>query len=656
MAEADAERVKATPRRKRPREQANIPSADPVEIAMAAADESGARGTAARRLLEAHERLALTQTELAGNELLRARIRTARDISIALLALALLLSIVAAVIGASRSRAIVIGAFSVPPELAQRGLGGEVVAQRFLDRLGMIQRRSDSVRAPASFANAWSGDLRVQIPTTGVSLGEANRLLRRWLGSETYVSGEVFRTATGFVVAVRTTGLDPIELTGGPTELEPMLQGAAEQAFAQQQPYLFSIYLQSIGRNEEALAIGQRLAASGDPGERAWGFNTWGFRLIRDGRLDEAAARLRAGLSLNPDLAPLRFNLMSTELARGRDGAAFRLLPAASESYARAASRRTLKEDSVASIRTWIAGMQAEMRADYGGAARHASQLLQLVNYTNTHGAAGPWTASSLAAQHRPSDAVATLASQPLSGEQLTLTAFTASLGERLAGARIKIAAEREDWAEVLREAEALDRWQQQRGGLDAVRRNVFAVPWAARARAELGDAVGAAAIAARAPADCYFCVATRGFVAAKAGRHREAEQWFARGTTLARELPFAWFEWGLARLGRGDAAGATPMFEAAAARAPRWADPLKHQGDALVRLRRPDEAERNYGEAAERAPQWGALHLAWADALWRLGRRDEARGKLRAAAGMDLNPEERSRLQQMWRVAKTAA
>jgi predicted Zn-dependent protease len=59
-------------------------------------------------------------------------------------------------------------------------------------------------------------------------------------------------------------------------------------------------------------------------------------------------------------------------------------------------------------------------------------------------------------------------------------------------------------------------------------------------------------------------------------------------------------------------------------------------------------QAEERYSEAAKRAPRWAALHMAWAQALWASGAKEEARGKLRAAAGMDLGRGERERLQRM--------
>ena len=636
-------------------------SADPVDIAMAAAAAPGPAADAAQRLLETHERLALTQTALTKNELLRARIRTARDFSIALIALALLAGLALLVIGASRSRAVVIEAFSVPQELAARGLTGEVMAQRFLDRLGMIQRNADSVRTPASFANAWTGDLRVQIPSTGISMGEASRTLRRWLGSETYVSGEIFRTDTGFAVTVRTAGQDPIQAAGSASEIDQMLNRTAEGTFEQQQPYLFAIYLDDQGKLERSLAISQRLARSGDATERAWGYNAWGLRLSRMGRFEEGAARLRAGVQLDPSLPPLHFNLAIAEMDRGRDGRAPALLATAAQRYSEAAERRTLKADAVESVRAAIEAIRAQLTADHQAAAAFSLRLLQLINYTQSHLAAPRMGAIAYAQLHRPSEARALLLVNPVAPEQLQLLTHQGSIGELVAEARYRIAEALEDWPAALREAESLDRWQAGRGGTDQGRRPVRAWPWMVAAQARSGDLAGAERLAARLPDDCYLCLRTRALVAALAGRHREAEMWYGRAAGEAPSLPFAYAEWGRARALRGDVDGAIPLFRRAAELAPRWADPLRYWGEALAarassRNSRSEmeQALPYYQRAAERAPRWGGLHMAWGRALWRLGRFDEAEAKFRAASNMDLSRSDRARVRQILAQAAT--
>ena len=98
------------------------------------------------------------------------------------------------------SGGLVIEPFSVPPDLAARGLTGEVVASHVLDRLAEMQAHTHSQRGTQSYANYWGNDIKVQIPETGVSLGELDRFLREKLGHPTHVTGEVVESQSGIGV------------------------------------------------------------------------------------------------------------------------------------------------------------------------------------------------------------------------------------------------------------------------------------------------------------------------------------------------------------------------------------------------------------------------------------------------------------------------
>ena len=89
---------------------------------------------------------------------------------------------------AHEDHGVSIAAFSVPPDLAQRGVTGQEVASQLLDGLATMQRKTVTARPASTYANDWGGDIKVEIPETGVSIGEMNRYLREWLGSETRVS------------------------------------------------------------------------------------------------------------------------------------------------------------------------------------------------------------------------------------------------------------------------------------------------------------------------------------------------------------------------------------------------------------------------------------------------------------------------------------
>lgn len=596
-----------------------------------------------------HERLAGAQLQLTRNELFRGRFRAARDISFALLVIGLLVAIAIALASAAASRAIVVQPFSVPPELARRGLTGEVVAQRFLDQLLHVQGNADSIRAPASFADSWSGDLAVQIPSTGVSLGEAHRMLRRWLGNETYIVGEVLVQGDRLRIAARAAGSPPAEAGGTVDDFDAVLRRTAEGVFAQQQPYLFAIYVADQGRRDLEVQILTNLSRTGPPGERAWAFNALGWNASRQERLVEAMALFRTAIRLNPELPSPHHNVAMLERFHGRDGALAERLPVAREYNWRAARRGEVKGEAAAANIAASDIIIAELAQDHRAAEAAAWRSLHLINYNNSRHAAAPRLALSQAALHRRSEARQTLAAYRLSPAELARESNMVSAGEETAAAYIRIAVEDDDWGSVLRQAEGLDRWQLARGGLDRTRRPVFAQPWIARARAELGDIAGAWRTIAPTPPDCSFCLRVRGRITALARRTAESERWYRAAAATAPSLPAAYHEWAVARLLRGDASGAIELARDAVRRGPQWADPRKLWGDALGRQGEHREAARQYAAAAERAPRWGALHINWGLALWQSGRHGEAREKWRAAAGMDLSRRDRAWLERIF-------
>ena len=57
---------------------------------------------------------------------------------------------------------LVIDAFNVPPAMADKGLTGQVVASKLLDRLTILQNETVSSRAASSFASDWTNDIKVR--------------------------------------------------------------------------------------------------------------------------------------------------------------------------------------------------------------------------------------------------------------------------------------------------------------------------------------------------------------------------------------------------------------------------------------------------------------------------------------------------------------
>ena len=80
---------------------------------------------------------------------------------------------------AAHSSGLIIEPFAVPPDMAAKGLTGQVVASQMLDKLTAMQDATDSTRPPQSYANNWGNNIKVEIPETGVSIGELQQLPAR---------------------------------------------------------------------------------------------------------------------------------------------------------------------------------------------------------------------------------------------------------------------------------------------------------------------------------------------------------------------------------------------------------------------------------------------------------------------------------------------
>ena len=225
---------------------------------------------------------------------------------------------------AAHDDGLVIEAFQVPPDMASRGLSGQVVAGQLLDKLTAMQNATQSARPPQSYANNWGNDVKVQIPDTGISIGEFNRYLHAWLGHETHIEGEVFRTAAGVTVTARVSGDGGATFSGPEADIDALLQKTAERIYRQTQPYRFAVFrLHNLttGSNsaelKEAQEVLTQLTTNPDREERAW---AW-LGLANTARFYNADIRVssdyfRKALAESPDLVVAELDLAGYLIAR----------------------------------------------------------------------------------------------------------------------------------------------------------------------------------------------------------------------------------------------------------------------------------------------------------------------------------------------------
>ncbi len=311
---------------------------------------------------------------------------------------------------------LVVEAFSVPPDMVRDGLTGEVVATRFLDKLQAMQTATASDRPADSYQYNWGSDIKVEIPETGVSLGEFRNLLRNRFGHSNHISGEVIRTPTGIAVTARFADAPPATVTGQESEFDELAGKAAEAVYRTSQPYRFAQFLSGQNRNAEAFRVIADLATNGPQSERGWAYIEWGMLdLNANGDLESARKHCLRGLAYSGALTnSAEICLVGAEVWSGHDEqeleysrpleiSAQKRTPGTTEEFFEntkilsTAWLETLTGDNQKSARDW---MLAEAAPDYLGSVE-LSPALSATAYAVNH---DPESARKIVADLEPND------------------------------------------------------------------------------------------------------------------------------------------------------------------------------------------------------------------------------------------------------------
>ena len=537
---------------------------------------------------------------------------------------------------ASQSSGLVIEPFSVPPDLAAKGITGEVVAAKLLDRLQDMQAQTESNRALKTYANSWDQQgIKLEIPTTGISLSELDRFLREKLGNDTHMGGEIVHTAAGLNLTARAGADGAASVDGTESELDALVQHGAEAVYRLTQPYRYAQYLTSHGRNPDALAVFTQLAQTGPKAERTWGYFGWANISYDSLGADRRIQLLQTAVELDPAHSMAWAGLGATENTRGN---------------AEQALRYRLKSVSV------MSGKGAEnIRADIRPAYRQALQAVVDLYL----GAFGDASANFL--RGRDGGASSTVAFRSLiadafAGQHDLAAARTAIAVPQIINgnpaynelwrlyARMFIAVQAQDWGGVLTEAGPVAPLLQKYPSLHDLS-VAMTEPLIAIAEAQLGQFAQAEARVRGMPGDRYPCLRARAQIAAAAKQWGRADYWFGLAVKAAPSVPFAYAEWGQVLMQRGDFAGAIAQFKLANQKGPHFADPLEMWGEVLIAQNRSDLAIGKFAEANKYTPNWGRLHLKWGEALSYLGKTAEAQKQFARAGELDLTAAEKTEL-----------
>jgi hypothetical protein len=192
-----------------------------------------------------------------GPRLLALRLRTGFQIFLVLFATVIGVGVAIVIYEAVQSRSVVIESFSAPPSLAVDGLSGQVLASGLLDVLTRIQAASRANIEHRNLSNAWTNEIAIDVPETGISIGQLERMIKTRFGHDQHIQGDLVKTPMGLALTVRGTGILPKTFTGEAGALDKLLTQAGEYVFGQSQPGLWAAYLSNNDRNDEAIRFAQ---------------------------------------------------------------------------------------------------------------------------------------------------------------------------------------------------------------------------------------------------------------------------------------------------------------------------------------------------------------------------------------------------------------
>jgi tetratricopeptide (TPR) repeat protein len=528
------------------------------------------------------------------------RLRVSFQVFIALIATVIGIGIAIMIRDAVTSRSVVIEPFDVPPSIAVDGLSGKVLAAGLLDVLTRIQAASRANIEHRNLSNAWTNEISIEVPETGVSIGQLERVLKARFGQDQHIEGDLVKTGSGgLVLTVRGTGILPKTFgdeTGGPDKL---LTAAGEYVFGQSQPGLWAAYLTNNDRNGEAIHFCESAYATAAPSERPYVLNYWANAIINkagEGAIAEALPLWREALRLKPDFWIGYNNIMFALASLGDEEGVVRV----GQQMIKAASGRPGRAPE-------------NLYQNYDGAvwdlpAERANQIADMEAHSGIGTTVGSSAAESLS--------VAQIEAQMHEVEAAALRLKTTPIDEKnvsdVGVAAFDRALLAEDAGDLKAAAHEWDAYTAAYANPTVSTSNPSSICSAAVTYQKTGQPVKADAVLNAVGkltfADCYRF---RGDVLDLRGDWTGAQQWYAKAVELTPSIPVGYYSWDLALARHGDLEGAAVKLKDANLKGPHWADPLKAWGDVLARQGHTKQALAKYDAALKYAPNWKQLKEA---------------------------------------------
>jgi tetratricopeptide (TPR) repeat protein len=614
------------------------PAATELGLASASRDAADAFLRAQRELIEDQRHHLHEQFKQLKLELFEKRLAIGFKGLMMAVGLGVVIALGVVVWNAAHADGLVVEALSVPPRFAQAGITGEVAADDVMNKVDAIRDIgvANSLDDSKAVSRDRDEDIKVEIPETGVSLGQAWHYLRLWLGHERRVTGNLRDMGDGAIaLTIALEGEPAVTFSGAANELGKLEQRAAEHVFEALDPLNYSLYLLVNGRVAEAFAVTQSAAqAANDSREKAQAYSLLSFETERGtGDVALAAARTRLAMAIDPKAAAPHVEAIRDSIVLGHDEEG--LAEARAMPNFRAEDQPLLQRGSGFQDILYEAAMERDLETGDFAAARSEKCAfrcpLSLQAMLNAEYAARTHDAASSRALMEKARAAGSVPDLRTTRAQYFRDTAVGDWRAAATDARA--------YAVALK---ANRRLSETPGALAA---KTLTGSLLAEALARSGDLAGAWAAIDDTPGDCYACIRTRGVIAAVAKQSGRADYWFARAVAAAPSVPFAYADWGQALLERGQPDAAIEKFKMANQKGPHFADPLEMWGEALMAKNRSHLAPAKFAEAEKYTPNWGRLHLKWGEALSYAGRADDAKKQFARAATLDLTPSEKIEL-----------
>lgn len=525
------------------------------------------------------------------------RVRIGLHAVIALVAIGVAIGAAIMIHDAVGSRSVVIDAFDIAPNVAAQVPSGKIVAAGLLDVLTRIQAATRSRAEHRSLSSAWTNDIAIDVPETGISIGQLQRTMKARFGRDQHIDGDLAQSESGgLALTVRGTGILPKTFIGEARHLDKLLTQAGEYAYGQSQPGLFAAYLANNDRNDEAISFSQTAYARADSSERPYVLNYWANAIAgkgAEGAMREALPLYREALRRKPDYWTAYNNIMYALNGLGDEEGLVRV----SEQLVQAAGGRPGRapEHEYQNYDRTVWDLPAERAEAIADVESHSG-----IGTTGSAGGAENLQIAQYEVQMHDVEA-ATL--------RLNTTPVDAKYAPDVAQATFVRALLAEEKSDPKAAAQEWDTYAEAYANPSVRTNDPHTICFAAPSYEKTGQSDKAeAALNAVGTLTLVDCYRFRGDILELRGNWPGAQAWYAKAVKLAPSIPAGYYSWGVALAKRNDLNGAAAKFQEANQKGPHWADPLKAWGDVLAKQGNIKEAIAKYDAAHKFAPNWKQL------------------------------------------------